>query len=315
MADEQNIEDNSLDKELADAWNADNDVSPSEELDDTTPPANVEVNKENDSEKPKESGEAEDEQPSAADPQKATPTGDETPKDPEAPQEVQPLTRDDMREVMSSLRAEERAAETELKTATEQVIGQYYPQGLSNVLIDKNTGKPLRSAQDVIDATDGEMTPEQAQQWLMNEQAKLDESISKIKNDAAQVAETTVTFKREAEQALTKYAPLFEAYPHLQNKVFTKLMKQVRTDEEKGLILSSPDVMEFYDDALEPYQLAYEQKTNQPATNPINPQAPPSATPGTVDRLDEGGDGGATTQVDDPNDFAQQVNKELSKGI
>jgi hypothetical protein len=35
-------------------------------------------------------------------------------------------------------------------------------------------------------------------------------------------------------------------------------MKQVKADKEKGVILSAPDVMEHYDDYLEPYQQAYE---------------------------------------------------------
>ena len=77
--------------------------------------------------------------------------------------------------------------------------------------------------------------------------------------------------------------------------------------------------MEFYDDYLEPYQQAYEFSTKQSATNPVTPPADPAApvappTPGLNDRLDENGDGGSGAgEVDNPNDFAQQVKKELAK--
>jgi hypothetical protein len=102
----------------------------------------------------------------------------------------------------------------------------------------------------------------------------------------------------------------------LQTKAFDLLMKQVKADKEKGVILQAPDVMDLYDTYLEPYQMAFEHSTQQPATNP-NPApaaAPAPPTPGVDDRLDEGGDGGASP-VDDPSDFAQQVTKELSKGF
>ena len=92
------------------------------------------------------------------------------------------------------------------------------------------------------------------------------------------------------------------------------MMRQVKADEKKGVILQAPDVMDLYDTYLEPYQKAYEFATQQPATNPVNPQQPaaPAPTPSINDRLDEGGDGGQSP-VDDPEDFAQQVEKELSK--
>lgn len=242
----------------------------------------------------------------------------EPPKAPETPapaEEPKPLTEDGVRSIISNLRNEERNSGKEIENTTKEVMEAYYPDGLSNVLTDQNTGKELKTPQDVVDATNGEMTTEQATQWLMNEQFKLDKQVAEIKDNAKQIAETTVNFRRDSVAALQKYEPLFKAYPTLQNKVFTKLMKQVKADEKKGVILSAPDVMEHYDDYLEPYQLAYEHQTKQSATNPVTPpETPPAPKPGAEDRLDEDGDGGPAP-VDDPNDFAQQVNKELAKGI
>lgn len=227
---------------------------------------------------------------------------------------AQPLTKADVESVVSNLLTNERAAGRELSSTTEEVIEKFYPKGLSNVLTDESTGKELRTPQDVVDLTGWNI--EKATQWYMNEQFKLDQQIAEIKSNAQKIAETTINFKRDAVAAVAKYEPLFKAYPHLQQKVFDKLMKQVKADEEKGFILSAPDVMEHYDDYLEPYQQAFEYGKQQPATNPpLAPPAPPAPPkPTTEDRLDETGDAGPSPVID-PNDFASVVANELKKGI
>jgi hypothetical protein len=166
-----------------------------------------------------------------------------------------------------------------------------------------------------------DMSMEEATQWLMNEQFKMDQSVAGIQKDAERIAETTINFKRDSVNALRKYEPLFKAYPTLQGKVFDKLMTLVEADEKKGVITKAPDVMDHYDFYLEPYQKAFEYANGQSATNPVPtpaapaaPTAPVAPKPGQNDRLDEGGDGGATPP-DDPNDFAQQVTKELAGGM
>jgi len=240
---------------------------------------------------------------------------DEEPDENKEPEAPKVLTREDLESVVKNLREEERNSGKVLETTTQEVIEKFYPDGLSNVLVDEQTGKELRTPQDVVDAADAagsQMSVDKAAQWLMNEQYKLDKAIEKIKDDARTIAETTVSFKRDAIAAVEKYEPLFKAYPKLQQKVFDKLMKQVKADEKKGVILSAPDVMEHYDDYLEPYQQAFEFAQNKPATAPA--PEPEQPKPSADDRLDESGDGGPSSKVDDPNDFAQQVTKELARG-
>lgn len=243
--------------------------------------------------------------------------GDGTPPKPATPEEPvapQPLTKSDVESVVSNLLNTERASGKELETTTKEVLDAYYPDGLSNVLVHQGTGKELRTPQDVIDVTNGEMTTEQAAQWLMNEQHKLDVDVANIKNQAKEVAETTLNFKRDSMTVLQKYEPLFKAYPHLQRKSFDLMMKQVKVDKERNVILSAPDVIDLYDTYLEPYQQAFEYSTNKPATAPTpNPNEP--AKPTAEDRMDENGDGTGASEVDDPNDFAQQVKKELAKPL
>lgn len=229
-----------------------------------------------------------------------------------ASEEPKPLTKDDVTDIIRNIQTDERSSVRQLQETTNEVLEAYYPDGLSNVLVDQATGKELKTPQDVMEVSD--MDIEQATQWLMNEQYALDKDVAKIKDDAEKIAETTINFKRDSVAAIQKYEPLFKWQPTLQQKVFDLLMKNVRADEKKGVILSAPDVTDLYDTYLEPYQKAYEFATNTPATNP-NPPAPEPPKPSADDRLDEGGDGGSSDDSDDPNDFAQQVSKELAKGM
>lgn len=243
--------------------------------------------------------------------------GAQPPKAPEAPPTPEepvatPLTKDDVTAIIRDLQTSERTSGKELETTTQEVLDAYYPDGLSNTLIDEKSGRELRTPADVVEASGGTMSTEEAAQWLMNEQFKLDQQVANIKNQAKEIAETTVNFKRDSMLVLQKYEPLFKWQPSLQTKVFNLMMKQVKVDEQRGVILSAPDVMDLYDTYLEPYQQAYVFANNQSPTNPTpnpNPQPKPTAE----DRMDISGDGGPAP-VDDPNDFAQQVTKELAKG-
>jgi hypothetical protein len=236
----------------------------------------------------------------------------EAPETPPAPtEEPKPLTKDDVSSVVRDLLNNERSSSKELENTAKEVLDAYYPEGLSNTLVDEKSGKPLKTPADVVEASGGNMSTEEAAQWLMNEQYKLDTQVAKIKDDAKKIAETTVNFKRDATVAIQKYEPLFKAYPTLQKKAYDLMMKQVKVDEKKGVVLSAPDVLDLYDTYLEPYQQAYEFSTKQSATNPTPPAVPEPPKPGAEDRMDESGDAGATPP-NDPNDFAQQVIKELA---
>lgn len=267
-------------------------------------------------EKPAEPPKVEETPPAPTDDKKPeeTPKPPENPETPPAPEQPQPLTKNDVQEVVSNILNTERSSSKELDTTAQEVLEAYYPDGLSDVLVDEKSGKELRTPQDVVDASGGQMSTEEAAQWLMNEQFKLDNQIKKIRSDAREIAETTVNFKRDSMTVLEKYDPLFKWQPHLQKKAFDLMMKQVKVDKERGVILSAPDVMDLYDTYLEPYQRAYEFKTSQLATNPTAPVTPELAKPTAEDRMDISGDGGPAP-IDDPNDFAQQVSKELAKPL
>lgn len=298
-----------------------NPATPPKQDDPATPPAsddNAEEPKGDDSASPEDSNKKDEESETPpADPSKPAEEDPANPQDPATPSvqdEPKPLTEEGVLRLLNQARHEEQDNAKALENTYRDVMAAYYPEGISDVLIDQNTGKELRTPQDVVDATDGALTMEQATQWLMNEEYKLKQNIENIKRQAAGVAETTVNFKRDSIAAVEKYEPLFTAYPQLQEKVFNLMMQQVQADVEKGVILKAPDVMDLYDTYLEPYQQAFEFSTQQSATNPTTPVTPPPAPkPTQDDRLDEsaGGDGGATP-VDDPTDFAQQVTKELA---
>lgn len=233
--------------------------------------------------------------------------------DTQSEEQPKPLTEDSIRSIINELRTEERSQVDELKTTTDEILNAYYPEGLSNVLYDKNTNKELRTPQDVVDASGGDMTIEEATQWLMNEQYKLDQDIARVKQEARAVAETTVKFKQDSRDVLRRYEPLFKAYPQVQNKVWEQYKKLIEVDEAKGAVISAPDMREFYDTVLEPYRMAFEYSEDKSATQSTEE----AVKPGAEDRLDEDGDGGdgGASEANDPSDFAQQVKKELAKGF
>lgn len=270
--------------------------------------------------KPAEDAKKDEETPPAPAPEAKPEEGAKPPETPETPvvetpaEEAKPLTKEDVTSIIKDIRTEERTSGQALQGATQEVLDAYYPEGLTNTLVDQNTGKELRTPQDVVDAYP-DMPIEEAAQWLTNAQFKRDKDVRDIKDEASKIADTTLAFKRDSVAAIQKYEPLFKKYPHLQDKAFNLMMKQVKADVKKNVILEAPDVLDLYDTYLEPWQLAFEHATQTSATNPVPPTpAPEAPKPGADDRLDEPGDGG-TSPVNDPTDFAQQVTKELAKGI
>lgn len=249
-----------------------------------------------------------DNQPSGEEP-KSDDSGNVGGEPQEAPA---PLTKEDIQAAFREARETERNSTRELDELTDDVLKKYYPDGLSNVLIDEKSGKELRSPQDVVDASGGSMTIEEATQWLMNEQYKLDQDINRIKDDARNLAETNANFTDGIQRVLGKYKDVFAKFPDQQQKVYKAYMKQVKMDDKKDLVLSAPDIEEFYDFAMEPYMLAYGNlQANQPASQPTA-EAPniPDSKPSVNDRLDESGDGGGGKYEADPNNADESL-KEL----
>ena len=253
--------------------------------------------------------------------QEDEPEETQAPEVPEVPEETQapeptPLTEEGVLRLFNEAKQQEQTSAREVEMATEDILSSYYPEGLSEVLVDQNTGKELRTPQDVVDASNGEMGIEEATQWLMNKEYELKKNVAEIKENARQIAENTLTFKRDAVAAVQKYEPLFAAYPQLQEKVFDLMMAQVDYDKEKGAILKAPDVLDLYDTYLEPYQKAFEFGNSAQAQAQQQPAETQPPAPTQDDRLDEGAGGdSAGSPQDDPTDFAQQVNKELMGDI
>lgn len=286
----------------------------------------VEVPKSEDEQKPDEQSSGEDEKVDDTPPETPPQDVEEKPKkEEEQPEEPAPapLTKEDILAAINDARSEERNSAKEIEEATNDILKQYYPDGLSNVLVDGETGKKLQTPQDVVDASGGEMSIEEATKWLMNEQYKLDQNIAKIKDDARNLAETNANFRSGANRVLEKYKDVFEKFPQQQEKVYKAYMKQVKLDSEKDLVLSAPDIEEFYDLFMEPYVLAYSNMQAQQGAQgqasganqaPASPQADspqiPDAKPSINDRLDESGDVGISGNDDaDPNDPDSSLNK------
>jgi len=244
-------------------------------------------------------------------PEPVVPEQPNEPTPPQEPEQPKPLTADEVRSIISDLRNQERDSGKELEVMEKEVIEAYYPQGLSNTLVDEKTGQEIKTPQDVVELSGGEMTVEQATQWLMNEQYKLDRKIDEVKQSARELAETNSNFKTGVERVVDKYKDVFGAFPQLQGKVYKNYMKTVRMDNEKDLVLAAPDIEEYYGDFMEPYLLAFNAKqSSQPA--PAQPTAPaqhiPESKQTATDRMDISGDGGGSDSVNE-NDPEETLSK------
>lgn len=222
---------------------------------------------------------------------------------------------------MAEVRDQERNSAKVLDEAEKEVLNVYYPQGLSNTLVDEETGKEIKSPQDVVDLSKGTMTTEEATQWLLNEQYKLDKQVAEIKSSARELAEVNHNFKQGAVRVLETYKDVFDKFPGLQTKVYKNYMKTVKMDTEKDLVLTASDIEEYYRDFMEPYVMAASFKGSAPAGVPA-PAAPPAPeqapAPSQIpeskqtakDRMDVTGDGGVgNDNKPDPNDPNATLNE------
>lgn len=238
---------------------------------------------------------------------------------PQEPVEPKPLTEDNLRSIISELRQEEHDSTKQFDDVYKDIQSRYYPDGISRVLTDTVTGREIRTAQDVIELSGNpDLTIEEAERWRLVAQAKLDSQVAEIEATTRNIAEQTIALDRGAQRVQEKYGELFKAYPALERKITAQYLKTVKIDKDTSAILSAPnDIVEYYDFALEPYQLAFEasKSGNGGGTTPpvAPPVIPPIATPPNKDdRLDEHGDGGASDDDDDPNDFEAQLRKEFN---
>jgi hypothetical protein len=227
---------------------------------------------------------------------------------------AKPLSAEEVRAIMAEVRDQERNSAKVIDEAEKEVLSAYYPQGLSNTLIDESTGKEIKSPQDVVDLSNGTMTTEEATQWLLNEQYKLDKQVAEIKSSARELAEVNHNFKQGAVRVLETYKDVFDKFPGLQTKVYKNYMKTVKMDTEKDLVLTASDIEEYYRDFMEPYVMAASFKGSAPAGVPAPAATPPpeqvpapSQMPVSKqtakDRMDVTGDGGVgNDNKPDPND-------------
>lgn len=263
--------------------------------------------------KPAEEDKPEVETPDTAPVEEDVPTVEEPAK---------PLSAEEVRAIMAEVRDQERNSAKVLEQAEKEVLQAFYPQGLSNTLVDEATGKEIKSPQDVVDLSNGTMTTEEATQWLLNEQYKLDKQVAEIKSSARELAEVNHNFKQGAVRVIETYQDVFDKFPGLQTKVYKNYMKTVNMDTEKDLVLTAPDIEDYYRDFMEPYVMAASFKGSAPTgapaptTTPAPEGAPaPSKLPESKqtakDRMDVTGDGGSSAAGDDkpdPNDPEATLN-------
>lgn len=241
------------------------------------------------------------------------------------PETPKPLTSADIRTVMTEMQNEQRDRDTSIQTMEQDIISAYYPQGISNVLVDENTGKELRTPQDVVDASGGEMTHEEAAQWLMHKQVEVDKQVEDVKRSAQELAEVNYNFKDGAVRVIKTYQPIFSRYPGLQQRVYNNYMKTVKMEQKNvdgrplDFVLSAPDIEDYYRDFMEPYVMAFAASQKEAPPSVPQPSVPDGSAKPTIpesrqtpaDRMDVSGDagGGAGGDEADPNDPESSLSK------
>lgn len=222
-------------------------------------------------------------------------------KEPVEEEKPETSVKEDLKSILNDIRNEETTSKKEIDSTYNEVIETYYPDGLSNVLVDKS-GEEIKTIEDVIRLSGDTLTAEEAGRWLLNEQQQLNQRIEQEKTKARDIAETNISFVKSSNRVLDRYKDVFTKHPDVQARVYEQFMKTVQMDKQHNIIISAPvDIEEFYSIALAGYE-------NAPTA--VQPTPAPKQT--ASDRLDVSGDGGEG-EVDDPNDFEQQIRKEFSK--
>lgn len=230
-------------------------------------------------------------------------------------EEPKGITLDDIKTVINEVRDTERDSFKSVQSLKEEILSVYLPDGMPKVVTDED-GNEFHTPQDVIkwaEKQGEEVSYEQAHQWLMNEEYKLQKKAREWEDNAQQLAEVNANFRNGGVRVLEQYGNLFDKKPGLQQKVYKNYMKAVKWDEEKGIILSAPDIEEYYADYLEPYLAVHSEELSQaPAVTPPPVEEPKGPT--IEDRMDEDGDGGGPDKVVNKNNPSEALDDLFGNG-
>lgn len=164
------------------------------------------------------------------------------------------VPKEAIKEALRELNVETTEASTKRDALKQEVIEKLFPEGIDTQLRDSD-GDPITGIEDLKKLENpktGELfTDEEAAQWLLSAQQKLNKDREEIENYAVQVAETYLEVQQGAERVQKVYGEILEKDPELADRLVAAYDRTLIKDPKTNIILKAPlDVVEFYEVAL-----------------------------------------------------------------
>ena len=181
---------------------------------------------------------------------------DEAPADDEP--EEKPATREEIKAALRELDQEKQTASDTRSQLKNEVLETLYPEGIDRQLRDAD-GDPITGIEDLTKLinpkTNDYFTDEEAAQWLLGAQQKLNQDIEQMENYAYEVADTNLTLKEGTDYIQEKMGDVLAAFPEVADQLLEAYTATLVKDPKTGVIIKAPvDVVKFYSVALKPYQ-------------------------------------------------------------
>lgn len=153
-------------------------------------------------------------------------------------------------------RQQTREAQREVETVAAEVREKMFADAPTR-LVDKE-GDPIDTIELVmqhINPNTGEgFTETEAATWLLAAQQQFNKNLADQDKQIAEIAETLVDLKDQADSINFQYGALLKTMPDLQQQLWTEFSKTLVKDPDTDIITKAPVSMEsFYEMALQPY--------------------------------------------------------------
>jgi len=167
-------------------------------------------------------------------------------------------TKDDIKEALREMEQEKELSAENRNELRSEVIKEMFPDGIDKKLYD-SAGDEIKGIDDVtklINPKTGDyFTDEEAAQWLMDSNKKLNDDVAQLEAYADEIVDTNISLKDGADRVAELYGDVLEQFPEVADKLLDAYSRTLQKDEKTGIITKAPvDVVEFYAMALAPYK-------------------------------------------------------------
>lgn len=169
----------------------------------------------------------------------------------------------------------QREIEADNKAMRADVQKELYPDWSDDIL--DADGDPIKTPRDVMARTNPNtgkrFTEEEATAWLFAAQKHKDTQRAERDERIAQVSDTMIDQRDQADQVKGEFGDLLAKLPNLRKEIFADYKATLVIDKETGLIVDAPVSMyKFFERALRPYaEYAKQLQTQAPAADKPKP--------------------------------------------